>query len=438
MTELDSQLLPDMAPPAQLRLVVRLDSQATADRVIPYRSRSIGDVSGHRLVVLQVDPAVLDGQRHSTSNYLGAVASVLKDLCRAALASTDQSDSPAIAMTWLQGKKITGDRTLLQLENQLRKQFDLQTVQTNAAAPEPVQVVTAAGGITTVKTRQQVRIAYKAIAEPLSGFDQLVGDRETRLLFQRVQYFCNQRVDQLPGAGRSRLGNLRSLLTQVAWSGLVSQGMVTSQLALLADPADVVTAVLDKDELKALAGIDDLAGHLEGVLSDALKDRRGSTLTATKRQSLLTWLSRAETLLADAKAVRDKWADPGQLPLGEDSYDNVPVTAGSRKNLVLTSTGRQKVTRLGNQHLIAIESQNSPLAAPAGDELNGLLALLRQESPDSPQAVAALRTELQYGLLRLPTRTITGTRSSVPCHRCPGSRPTTWTTPLLICSTSHP
>ncbi|WOG29810.1 calcium-binding protein [Endozoicomonas sp. 8E] len=419
MTELDTKLLSGMKPPNPLRLVIRLDKQALADRVIPYRPGGSGDTSGNRLVVLQVDPAVLAGQRHSTSNYLGALASVLKDFCRAALASTDQANSPAIAMTWLQGKKITGTRTLLQLENQLRKQFDLLTVQTKASAPAPVQVVTAAGGITTVKTGQQVRIAYKAIAEPLSGFDQLVGDRETRLLFQRVQYFCNQRVDQLPDAGRSRLGNLRSLLTQVTWSALVSEGMVTSQLALLADPADVVMAILDAKELKALAGIDDLAGHLEDVLSDALKDRRGSTLTATKRQSLLTWLSRAESVLTDAKAVRDQWTGPGQLPLGEDSYDNVPVTAGSRKNLALTSTGRQKVSQLGDQHLIAIESRNGPLSAPAGDELTGLLALLRQESPDNPQVVAALRTQLQW----VPTSDSDYYRDAIERTLSPLSRP---------------
>ncbi len=396
MTELDSQLLPGMKPPAPLRLVIRFGKQALADRVIPYRPGDSGDTSGNRLVVLKVDPAVLTGQRHSTSNYLGALASVLKDLCRAALVSTDQVNSPAIAMTWLQGAKITSARTLLQLENQLRKQYDLLPVLATASAHTPVQEVTSAGGITTVKNRHRVRIAYQAIAEPLSGFARLIGDMETRRLFQRVQYYCNQRVDRLSDAGRAGLRNLRSLLTQLAWSGLVSQRMVTSQPALLADPADVVTAVLDDSELKALAGINNLAGQLEEVLTDALKDRRGIAFTAAEQQGLLRWLSRAEAVLTDAQAVRKEWAEPGQLPLAADSRSNVPVTTGNRKTLALTSTGRQPVTRLNDQPLIAIESQNGPLSAPAGDELSGLLALLRQESPDSPQAVAALRTELGW------------------------------------------
>ncbi|WP_422452366.1 calcium-binding protein [Endozoicomonas sp. ALC066] len=95
--------------------------------------------------------------------------------------------------------------------------------------------------------------------------------------------------------------------------------------------------------------------------------------------------------------MRKEWAEPGQLPLAADSRGNVPVTTGSRKNLALmTRTERQKVTLLGDRHLITIESQNGPLSAPAGDELTGLLALLRQESPVSPQAAAALRTQLQW------------------------------------------
>ncbi|WOG29805.1 TcdA/TcdB catalytic glycosyltransferase domain-containing protein [Endozoicomonas sp. 8E] len=397
MTELDSKLLPGMEPPDHLRLVVRLGSQTPADRVIPYRPGGSGEVSGQRLVVLQVNPAVLDGQRHSTSNYLGTMASVLKDLCRAALASTDQAGSPAIAMTWLKGEKITGDRTLLQLENQFREQFGLKAVKSTAAAHTPVQTVTTAGEITTVETGQRVRIAYQAIADPLSGFGQLIrdGNMETRSLFQRVQYHGNQWVDRLSGASGS-LSHLRALLTQVAWSGLVSRGMVAAQPALLADPVDVVVSILDDTELKALAGIDNLAGHLEAVLTDALKDRRGIAFTEAEQRGVSTWLSRVEKALTDAQAVRTEWGAPGQLPLGEDSRHNVPVTDGSRKTLALTSARRQPVTRLGDQPLIAIESQKGPLSAPAGDELTGLLSRLRQESPDSPQAVAALRTQLQW------------------------------------------
>ncbi|WP_257254764.1 hypothetical protein, partial [Endozoicomonas sp. SESOKO3] len=310
-----------------------------------------------------------------------------------ALAVTDQS-SPAIAMRWWQGEKPTGDRTLLQLENQLRASFGLLPVQATASAPATVQTVTTPGGITTVKTGQQVRIAYKALADPLSGFGGLVGDENTRSLFQRVQYYCNRLIDQLPGAHRSRLGNLRSLLTQVAWNELLSQGQVTSQTRLLADPVDAVVSVLNANELRALAGIDNLAGQLGDVLTHALKDQRGDVFTATDRQRMLTRLSGAVERLTNARAVRNEWTRPGQLPLDEVANGHVPVSTGSRKTLALTSPDRQKITRMGDQHLIAVENQKGALSTLSGDELTGFLALLRQEPPASQHATA-LQAELQ-------------------------------------------